>query len=107
MFDVETQFVAKWDTTSAVNGLLIKSPGDNNWVTIKFWSRDAGPKGQIQYQTRQAGMGPPDILWKDDLVILVMPYLLFVSKKKATPILHGIKQRKIRIGLILEKVILP
>ena len=66
MFDVETQFVAKWDTTSAVNGLLVKSPGDNNWVTIKFWSRDAGPKGQIQYQTRQAGMGPPDVLWKDE-----------------------------------------
>lgn len=64
MFDVETHFRAKWDTDSAVNGLLIKSPGDNNWVTIKFWSRDAGNKGHIQYQTRQAGMGPPDIQWR-------------------------------------------
>ena len=53
MFDVETHFQAKWDTSSGVNGLLIKSPTDDNWVTIKFWSRDAGAKGQIQYQTKQ------------------------------------------------------
>lgn len=64
MFDVETHFRAKWATTSAVNGLLVKSPSDNNWVTVKFWARDAGPKGHIQYQTRQAGMGPPDIQWR-------------------------------------------
>lgn len=64
MFDVETHFRAKWDTNSGVNGLLIKSPGDNNWVTIKFWSRDEGNKGHIQYQTKQAGMGPPDIQWR-------------------------------------------
>ena len=64
MFDVETHFRAKWDTTSGVNGLLVKSPGDNNWVTIKFWGRDAGPRGHIQYQTRQKGMGPPDIQWR-------------------------------------------
>lgn len=64
MFDVETHFRAKWDTNSGVNGLLVKSPGDNNWVTIKFWGRDAGARGHIQYQTRQAGMGPPDIQWR-------------------------------------------
>ncbi|MDE0087155.1 MAG: hypothetical protein OXU23_15650 [Candidatus Poribacteria bacterium] len=66
MFDVETRFFARWETNSAVNGLLVKSPGDNNWVTIKFWSRDAGPKGQIQYQKRQAGMGPGDVHWKEE-----------------------------------------
>ena len=64
MFDVETHFFAKWDTSSGVNGLVVKSPSDDNWVTIKFWSRDAGAKGQIQYQTKQAGMGPPDIQWR-------------------------------------------
>ena len=55
-FDVETHFFSRWDTTSGVNGLVVKSPSDNNWVTIKFWSRDAGAKGQIQYQTRGRGL---------------------------------------------------
>ena len=64
MFDVETHFSAKWDTTSGVNGLLVKSPTDNNWVTIKFWSRNAANRGHIQYQTREAGLGPPDIQWR-------------------------------------------
>ena len=64
MFDVETRFFARWDTSSGVNGLVVKSPSDDNWVTIKFWSRDAAAKGHIQYQTKQAGMGPPDIQWR-------------------------------------------
>lgn len=64
MFDVSTHFFAKWDANSGVNGLLVKSPADNNWVTVKFWSRDAGPRGHIQYQTRQAGLGPPDVQWR-------------------------------------------
>lgn len=64
MFDVETHFRAKWDTSSGVNGLLVKSPKDDNWVTIKFWGRDAGAKGHIQYQKKQAGMGPQDIQWR-------------------------------------------
>ncbi|MCG9132793.1 T9SS type A sorting domain-containing protein [Candidatus Poribacteria bacterium] len=55
-FDVETHFFSRWDTSSGVNGLVVKSPADNNWVTIKFWSRDAGAKGQIQYQTRGRGL---------------------------------------------------
>ncbi|MDE0683837.1 MAG: T9SS type A sorting domain-containing protein, partial [Candidatus Poribacteria bacterium] len=55
-FDVETHFFSRWDTASGVNGLVVKSPADNNWVTIKFWSRDAGAKGQIQYQTRGRGL---------------------------------------------------
>ena len=67
MFDVETHFFAKWDTTSGVNGLLVKSPSDNNWVTIKFWSRDAANRGHIQYQTKQAGLRPGgDIGWKPE-----------------------------------------
>ena len=52
-FDVETHFFARWDTSSGINGLVVKSPADNNWVTLKFWSRDAAAKGQIQYQTKQ------------------------------------------------------
>ena len=56
MFDVETHFFAKWNTNSGVNGLIVKSPSDNNWVTLKFWSRDANAMGQVQYQTRQAGL---------------------------------------------------
>ena len=67
MFDVETHFSSKWNTTSGVNGLLVKSPSDNNWVTIKFWSRDANAKGHIQYQTRGAGLRPGgDIGWRPE-----------------------------------------
>lgn len=64
MFDVETHFFAKWNTNSGVNGLIVKSPGDNNWVTLKFWSRDSGNRGHIQFQRRQAGMGPSDAQWR-------------------------------------------
>ena len=64
MFDVSTHFFAKWDTNSGVNGILVKSPSDNNWVTVKFWSRDAGNRGHIQYQTKQSGLGPQDVQWR-------------------------------------------
>ena len=64
-FDVETHFSAKWDTASGVNGLVVKSPTDNDWVTIKFWSRDAGAKGQIQYQTRGRGL-VADPAWRPE-----------------------------------------
>ena len=64
-FDVETHFFSKWDTSSGVNGLVVKSPADNNWVTIKFWSRDAGAKGQIQYQTRGQGL-VADPAWRPE-----------------------------------------
>ena len=63
-FDVETHFTVKWDTRSGATGLIVKSPADDNWVTIKFWARDAGAKGHIQYQKKQAGMGLPDIQWR-------------------------------------------
>ena len=62
---METHFFAKWDTSSGVNGLVVKSPADNNWVTIKFWSRNAGAKGQIQYQTRGQGL-VADPAWRPE-----------------------------------------
>ena len=55
-FDVETHFFTRWDTFSGVNGLVVKSPLDNDWVTLKFWARDPGWKGQIQYQARGRGL---------------------------------------------------
>ena len=65
MFDVETHFFSRWNTASGVNGLVVKSPADNNWVTIKFWSRDAAAKGQIQYQTRGHGL-VADPAWRPE-----------------------------------------
>ena len=56
-FDVETHFFAKWDTSSGVNGLVVKSPASNNWVTLKFWSQGPGARGRIQYQTRGSENG--------------------------------------------------
>ena len=54
-FDVETHFFAKSNTSSGVTGLVVKSPADNNWVTLKFWSR--GPTAELlQYQTKQNGL---------------------------------------------------
>ena len=54
-FDVETHFFAKSNTSSGVTGLVVKSPADNNWVTLKFWSR--GPANELlQYQTKQNGL---------------------------------------------------
>ena len=64
VFDVETKFTVRWDTSSGVTGLVVKSPSADNWVTLKFWARDAGARGFIQFQTRQAGMGPLDIKWR-------------------------------------------
>ncbi len=65
MFDVETHFFAKWDTTSGVNGLLVKSEKDNNWVTLKFWSQREGVDGQIQFQTKQVNV-VGNAGWKPD-----------------------------------------
>ena len=66
MFDVETNFFSRWTTTSGVNGLLVKSPGDDNWVTIKFFSQAAGQNAVIQFQSKGAGMGPADVPWKQE-----------------------------------------
>ena len=65
-FDVETHFFTRWNTSSGVNGLVVKSPADNNWVTLKFWSQGAATKGQIQYQARGRGL-VADPLWRPEL----------------------------------------
>ena len=64
VFDVETKFTVRWNTSSGVTGIVVKSPSDNDWVTLKFWARDTGAKGFINFQTKQAGMGPSDIPWR-------------------------------------------
>ena len=58
VFDVETHFFARSNTSSGVTGLVVKSPGDDNWVTIKFWALSP-TNGLIQYQTKgtQSGNG--------------------------------------------------
>ena len=52
VFDVETKFTARWNTSSGVAGLVVKSPIDDNWVTLKFWARDASARGFIQFDSR-------------------------------------------------------
>lgn len=52
VFDVETKFMVRWDTSSGVTGLVVKSPADDNWVTLKFWARDASARGFIQFDSK-------------------------------------------------------
>ncbi|MDE0396488.1 MAG: dockerin type I domain-containing protein [Candidatus Poribacteria bacterium] len=59
MFDVETQFRAiwgphhRWGGGTALMGLVVKSPADADWVTLKFWARQASDiKGAIMLQSR-------------------------------------------------------
>ena len=52
-FDVETHFFTRLNTPSGsgITGLVVKSPADDNWITIKFWKR--GPMDAlVQYQTK-------------------------------------------------------
>lgn len=58
-FDVETRFTVRWNTTSGVTGLLVKSPADDDWVTLKFWARDASARGFIQFD-RKLNQRPQD-----------------------------------------------
>ena len=51
-FDVETKMTVKWDTSSGVTGIIVKSPADDNWVTLKFWARDASARGIIQFDSK-------------------------------------------------------
>lgn len=64
VFDVETKFTVRWDTSSGVTGIIVKSPADDNWVTLKFWARGSGRKGYIQFQKKQSSMGPLDAKWR-------------------------------------------
>ena len=50
-FDVETHLATEFDAPSCVAGLVVVSPADNNWVTLKFWGR--GGPAQLQFQTKQ------------------------------------------------------
>ena len=59
VFDVETRFTVRWNTTSGVTGLLVKSPADDDWVTLKFWARDASARGIIQFD-RKLNQRPQD-----------------------------------------------
>jgi len=65
-FDIETHFFTRWDTSSGVNGLVVKSPADNDWVTLKFWAQGPGTKGHIQYQARGHGL-VNDPAWRPEL----------------------------------------
>ena len=66
VFDVETHFFTKWDTFSGVNGVVVKSPKDNDWVTLKFWARDPAARGQIQYQAKGRGLAG-DPAWHPEI----------------------------------------
>lgn len=63
-FDVETTFWTIWATSSGVTGLVVKSPADNDWVTLKFWAQ--GDTGQIQYQARGRGLAA-DPAWRGNV----------------------------------------
>ncbi len=63
-FDVHTHFLAAWDTDSGVCGLLVKSPADNDWVTLKFWGQ--GKFSRVQFQRKGRGLGFPDSPWVVD-----------------------------------------
>ena len=104
MFDVETHFFAKWDTSSGVNGLVVKSPKDDNWVTIKFWSRDAARRDISSIK-----LSKPEwdrLISNGDLGIGGTSKCRSDSKKRAIHTPLGIKQQKIRIGWISDKGIL-
>ena len=57
MFDVETRFTVRWNTDSGVTGLIVKSPTDDDWVTLKFWARDTAALGFVMYQTKMDEYG--------------------------------------------------
>lgn len=53
VFDVETKFTVRWNTSNGVVGLVAKSPSDDNWITLKFWARDASARGILQFDSKQ------------------------------------------------------
>lgn len=64
IFDVHTGMSPFWEfTDSAVCGLVIKSPADNDWVTLKFWAQEKF--WRVQFQGRGRGLGFPDTPWKE------------------------------------------
>lgn len=83
VFDVETHFFTRWDTPSGVNGLVVKSPADNDWVTLKFWAQAPGPRGQIQYQARGRGLAG-DPAWQPDIGKMELFFRLRKDRKVYT-----------------------
>ena len=55
--DVETEFHAEWNSeqgrTAAVMGIVVKSPKDDQWVTLQFWARAVSDiKGFVKLQSK-------------------------------------------------------
>ena len=60
-FDVQTRFFTKWKATSGLNGILVSSPADDNWISIRYWARPGA--GQIQFRSKRTGL-VPDPAWR-------------------------------------------
>jgi len=59
--DIETHLVMDYNGTgSCVSGLVIKSPKDANWITMKFWGRGADAILQWQHKTQEVVSSVPD-----------------------------------------------
>ena len=63
-FDVQTRFFTKWNATSGLNGILVSSPADENWISIRIWVRK--DTGQIQFRSKSAGLAP-DPAWRSEI----------------------------------------
>lgn len=57
-FDVETHIVIDYQSDCIVGGLVVLSPTDNDWTTLKFWGRAADAIIQWQHKQRDAGQVP-------------------------------------------------
>jgi len=58
--DVETHLVMDYqDTSSVVSGILIKSPTDDDWTTLKFWGRGADVILQWQHKQQEVVASVP------------------------------------------------
>ena len=66
-FDIYTEFFTFWQTDSGVAGLVVKSPADNDWVTLKCWVQ--GEFSRVQFQGRGRGLGFPDTPWERHQIV--------------------------------------
>lgn len=58
--DIETHLVMEYKGTgSCVSGLVIKSPKDANWTTLKFWGRGGDAILQWQHKTQEVNANVP------------------------------------------------
>lgn len=59
--DITTHVVMDYKgTSSCVSGLVIKSPSDVNWITMKFWGRGADAILQWQHKAQEVVSAVPD-----------------------------------------------